>query len=310
MILLTGATGFLGSNLLKRLLNDGQDVCCIKRTASDCKRIEKVKNECIWYDSETDSIEQIFREFEIELVIHCATDYGRKESDYFKVYETNVFFSLKLLECAVEYGCKYFINTDTFFTKMIDYLWMDDVPLYRDTYLKSKYLFTHIAKDGLDKWDIAFINLQLEHIYGPDDGEGKFVSFLLENLQKGTDQIELTKGEQIRDWIYLDDAVEAYIAVIHNRKKFTGGQFHQLGVGTGVGTSLREFAETAKRVTNSKANLLFGAKDMKHGELSCSKADNLELFSLGWEPEYNIEDGIKAIIKSKNSQEEQSVTSG
>ncbi|MCI8992068.1 MAG: NAD(P)-dependent oxidoreductase [Eubacterium sp.] len=301
MILLTGATGFLGSNLLKKLLDDGQEVCCIKRNKSDCRRIEKVKNACVWYDLETEPAERIFQDHKIELVIHCATDYGRNEADYFKVYQTNVFFPLKLLECAVKYGCKYFINTDTFSVKMIDYLWRDSMPLYRDTYHKSKYLFTHIAKDYLDKWDIAFINLQLEHIYGPDDGEGKFVSYVLDNLQKCADQIELTEGKQIRDWIYLDDVVEAYTAVVNQRQKFAKGKFHQLEVGTGVGTSLREFVETAKKVTNSTTKLLFGAKSMQHGELPCSRADNRKLTELGWQPGYNIEDGIRAILKSKNN---------
>lgn len=296
MILLTGATGFLGSNLLKRLMEARFDVCSIKRMSSSLHRVEEVIDCCKWYDWQPGIIKQIFKDNPIRIVIHCATNYGREDSEYFNVYQTNLFFPLEILEYAIKYGCKYFINTDTFSVKEIDCIWKDGKKPYKGVYTTTKYLFTHIVRDQIEKWDISFINFQLEHLYGPKDGEKKFVGFLLKQLQENVKELELTEGTQIRDWIYLEDVLDAYITVIRQISNFKSRAFHQIEVGTGNGSSVREFVEIAKSLTNSSTELLFGKKELHHSELSCSFADIHVLQSLGWHSKYRIEDGIKKIL--------------
>ena len=100
----------------------------------------------------------------------------------------------------------------------------------------------------------------------------------------------------MRDWIYIDDVVDAYICVLNNIKIMESG-YHSFEVGTGEMTSLRDFVISAKEITNSKTKLCFGETAIKNGELMRSCADVTELCGMGWKPQYNIEKGIQKILR-------------
>lgn len=297
MILLTGATGFLGSNLLKRLLDAGYQLCCIRRSTSDCTRINKYMDACIWYDIDKLDIDYIFCNHPINVVIHCATDYGRDGSECIKVYQSNLSFPLILLDCAQRHGCQLFINTDSFFTRQASNLWREGREPYMATYTKSKYLFICVVKEEIEKRGVPFINMQLEHVYGLGDRKDKFVSFLLENLLRNTKRLELTSGSQMRDFIYVEDVLDAYLEVLKNIKKFNDSKFYQFEVGTGNAVSLRRFAEKAKELTGSVTELAFGQKPDARNEVVYSCANNGALMELGWKPQFDIANGLKKLIK-------------
>lgn len=297
MILLTGATGFLGSRLLRELINEKYEVICIKRSTSNCSRVQDMLSLCKWHDDDKDDMEGLFRDNEIDTIIHCATNYGRNPEEYIEVYESNLAFPLRLIKYALKFECRYFINTDTFFVREIKNLWKNNEHIYMNAYVKSKYVFTNIVKDQIDAFGLAFINLQMEHIYGPDDGKGKFVNYLMKNLMENVTAIELTEGKQKRDWIYIEDAISAYIVILKKRKVFAPGAYYNFEVGTGVETSLREFAETLKKLTNSTTRLEFGKREMNPYELQNSCANNKDLCRLGWRPCYDIQSGMVAMIK-------------
>lgn len=297
MILLTGATGFLGSKLLETLICKQHGVICMKRSTSDLSRVRKLITQCKWIDIDKEGIETVFQKYYIETIIHCATSYGRKPEDYFEVYKGNVDFPITILECAIQHGSRYFINTDSFFVKIIDSLWKKNGRLYMDAYVKSKYIFTNIVKDYVEEMNLAFINLQLEHIYGADNGTEKFVDWLVRNLLQNVPAIELTEGKQLRDWIYIEDVVSAYLTILEKRAIFQAGRFYQFEVGTGKATSLREFVELAKELAHSTTKLDFGKRQLNRNELEKSCADNSELCKLGWEPSYNIASGLAQILE-------------
>lgn len=112
-ILLTGATGFLGSHLLNALLENSYEVVILKRSFSNTKRIESLLPRVKSYDIDLVDLEDVFNENKIETILHTATNYGRDGSSFFDLIQTNVLFPVKLLELAVKYNIKNFINTDT-----------------------------------------------------------------------------------------------------------------------------------------------------------------------------------------------------
>lgn len=299
MVLLTGATGFLGSRLLKKLVEEDYEVICTRRALSDMARVSEVCERVKWFDTDKENMDTLFRRYDIDLIIHCATNYGRSDADYFKAYEANLVFPLHLIQCAQKYECKYFINTGTFFARELDYVKDRKERVYMDAYVQSKDMFVRIVRNHMEKLCLAFINLQMEHIYGSDDGRGKFVNYLVGCLADNVPEIELSDGEQTRDWTYIDDAVFAYLAVLNHLPQFQPGNFYHFEVGTGMETSLRTFAQLVKEKLNSTSVLEFGKYQMNEKELKSSCADHAELCRLGWKPQYDIRRGIEQMIKGQ-----------
>jgi len=211
-ILLTGGTGFLGSNLLKKLLSLDYNVILLKRSFSNTHRIDDVLSDIKCYNIDQIDLTTVFKDQSIDIVLHCATDYGRKKTSPLQIIEANLILPLKLLQLGKENGIKCFINTDTILDKRINH------------YSLSKSQFMDWLKTY--KENIVCINLALEHFYGPGDDKTKFVSYIFDCLLNNVNNIELTKGDQKRDFIYIDDIVDAFITVISNVSNTVNGFFH------------------------------------------------------------------------------------
>ena len=98
---MTGATGFLGSSLVKQLLNDGYEISILKRSTSDLFRLKGYENQIKTFNIDEISIEHCLEEVQPNIVLHCATDYGRKNVDPSSIIEANLILPLKLLEVCV-----------------------------------------------------------------------------------------------------------------------------------------------------------------------------------------------------------------
>ena len=111
-ILLTGATGFIGHNLVKNLLNSGYIVYCIVRSGSNISNIDKNANLFI-YDGDIDSIISFCKEKKFDGIIHLASFFlsSHKKEDLCGLIESNIKFGTELLEAAKITDVKWFINT-------------------------------------------------------------------------------------------------------------------------------------------------------------------------------------------------------
>ena len=115
-ILLTGVTGFLGSHLARVLVGCGYDVIGIKRKESDVFRLVDI-NDKITYIDVDNGVEELFKNCNIDIIIHAATVYGNGMESVSDIITANVLLPLRLLEKAIEQGSCAFVNTDTFFLK-------------------------------------------------------------------------------------------------------------------------------------------------------------------------------------------------
>ena len=115
VILLTGATGFVGSHLLKTLTVIGYRVIIILRNNSSTARISSFLGSVIVYNIDHVPLDSVFKENPIDIVIHLATHYGRKGESISAIAQTNLIFGLNLLDEALAHGVSLFINTDTFY---------------------------------------------------------------------------------------------------------------------------------------------------------------------------------------------------
>jgi len=289
-ILLTGATGFLGSHLAKALLIAGYELVALKRKSSTLRGMQSIVSDIAFFDIEELDFAQLFRDCgKIDIIIHTATCYGRNNESVSEVFTANTEFPLRLLEAGNQAGVEMFFNTDTILDK------------YLNLYSLSKNQLLQWGKFFSMHRKIRFGNIRLEHFYGPCDDPSKFSAYIINSCLNNVPEIKLTQGEQKRDFIYIDDVVSAYVVLLENMDKFNGS-FVEFDVGSGHSVSIREFAETVHRLTASKTHLAFGALPYREGEVMHSEADISDLVALGWQCRFDLETGLKHVVEQERGQ--------
>lgn len=291
-ILLTGGSGFLGSNILKKLLFNKYNVIVLVRKTSDLYRI-KDESDCLklfYVNNELDNLSELFQIHEIDTIIHTATEYGRGTL-VSSVFMTNFIFPVKLIEEGSKKGLQYFINTDSFFGKEI---FVSSSYLNHYT-ISKKYLLLYL--NSCDK-ELKVINMRLEHIFGEFDSNSKFVTNILHQLLNETPEILLTEGTQKRDFIYVADVVEAYLKVIKHIDEIENLAEFEIGYGESI--SVREFVQDMLEISGSNSILKFGALPSREGEIQNSIANVAKLREIGWKPKYDLKSAISKVVEMEN----------
>jgi CDP-paratose synthetase len=289
-ILLTGGTGYLGSHLAFSLLSSGHRVAVLKRKDSDLSRIKVFASSLIFFNVE-DGLDKPFHILgKVDSVVHTATCYGRLGQTSLEVFEANMVFPLKLLHVAINYGVDSFYNTDTFFNTT------NEQNLFKSSYTLSKHQFNEWGRSLGSAGIVKFINLRLEHLYGPLDGAHKFSMYIVRSCLRNVPEIRLTNGEQKRDFVHVSDVVRAIICVLEMGPKL-GLSYHEFGIGSGHAVSVREFVNLVHRLTNSRSTLLFGALADREDEIMHSHADTSLLQKGGWSCQMSLEQGLRQTIE-------------
>ena len=215
-ILITGGSGFLGSSIINELSKKKFKFYYLIRKKSNLIRINKFKkNIKIFYNDK--NIENLFKKRKIDLIVHCATNYGTNDTDISNIVQSNLLLPLKLLFLAKKYKVKAFINTDTILKKNISF------------YTLSKFQFNEWFKAYSNH--LYCCNVKIEHFFGPRDNLTKFVIYLIVNILRKK-RISLTHGNQKRDFIFINDVVRAFEKIIlHASKKKKGQDTFEIGTG-------------------------------------------------------------------------------
>ena len=232
-VVLSGASGFLGSHLTRALLKAGCDVTILTRKSSNLDRISDILSRLRNIQLDRHSIDCAFSGARVDAVIHVACNYGRRGESFEETLQTNLFLAVRILAAAIRADAAVFINTDTTLPQMLN------------PYALSKHQF--IEWLGLQSGLIRTVNLRLDQMYGPGDDVTKFVPWLLRQLVDGVEFIPLTLGEQLRDFVHVDDVVRAYV---HFLKTPPIARFSTFDVGTGRLTSLKQFVNLSKTEVN------------------------------------------------------------
>jgi len=278
-MLITGATGFLGSCLARRFV-DYYNVVIIKRSFSDIRRIKDIYDDLIVYDIDKIKLNQIFYENKIDIIVHTATSYGRRKESLEQIVSTNVLFPLKLLELGILYKVNQFVNTDTAAVSNLN------------PYALSKNHFLDWLK--IKSTDIDVVNIKLEHFYGPNDDKSKFITYLIKKMILN-ETIDLTSGMQKRDFIYIDDVVNAYFIIL--KSNTIKDNYIEFELGSGNQISIKDIVIKIHELVKSKSRLNFGAISYRNNEIMTSNSDISKLIDLGWKPMVSLTDGLLTTIK-------------
>lgn len=211
-VLVTGANGFIGSWLVKKLIKENINVyAVIKSEQSDISSIEKSDQIKIIY-CDLDSISELHKKLkgiEIDTVYHLAWDGvgGNKRSDY-HIQLNNVKTACDCMNSAAKLGCKRFLCAGTITEKIAEKILSLDTAAENNIYAISKCTTHNMLKVLSRKLGIQLVWMQLGNAYGPYNTCGNIVNYILEEFEKGNTP-EFTSGEQPYDLIYVEDLVKA-----------------------------------------------------------------------------------------------------
>mgnify|MGYP003809611877 CR=1 FL=1 len=296
-IMVTGATGFIGSHLIEYLVKDGvNEISIIKRSSSNIWRIREHIDTIKSYDVDKKDITKIVEEDKPEMIIHLATFYKKNHAfeDISSMISSNIEFPTKILEAMVLVGVKYFINTGTFFEKNYDVSFSNPLGVGKpvNLYASTKLAFEEMLKFYTFNYDIKAITLKLFSPYGYKENSYKLIPYLIRSIMNG-EKVGLTQGEQLLDFTYVKDIVSAYINSI---KYITcmKENYQDFEVGTGTPHTVREVAEILSEISGIDSNLEWGAIPYADNEIFYSKADISKTMNcLKWKPKYSLGEGLQ-----------------
>ncbi len=306
-VLVTGATGFVGYNLVSRLLEVNYDVYILDLKSVgdlDSTMLRPYKNRIkriFWEDIENSDIKtEDGRDIgEIDYCIHLAS-YGVNPNDnnFDKILEGNIKLLQNILKFCKKIGIQKLINTGSGFeygNKGNKKITEEDLPDPESLYGAAKSSALLFGKIRAKELGINMVTLRPFNIFGIGEGKGRLLPFVFERL-KNNEEIDLTPGEQVRDYLYIKDVAEAYVKVL--QCELFDNEVYNICSGKGV--SVKELLEKVADIVGIDEGLLkFGAKKYRENEAMYIVGNNSKFKDkTNWEPRYSLSDGIAEMYQN------------
>ena len=293
-ICVTGGAGFIGSHLVDRLIKEGHRVQVIDNLSSGLREFVNPKAEFVELDIRDTKILDVFQDFQPDYVFHEAaqTVVGESMVNPTEDCDINLMGLLNLLQASVKVGVKKFLMPSS----AAVYGDLETLPLTEELQgiPRSCYGLTKLTTEGYlriyeESFGLPYICYRYANVYGPrqgNGGEGGVISIFCEQVAKGETLVVYGDGTQTRDFVYVDDVVEANLLGL--RDDVTG----VINVSTGTGISLNDLMNTLEEITNTTINREYQEPrigDIKHSLLSTEKASKV----LGYAPTWSLRDGLE-----------------
>ena len=297
-ILVTGGAGFIGSNIVDALVENGHDVVVVDNLYMG--RLKNLNPKAKFYllDLQAAEISKLFALEKFDVVYHEAAQMDVRRSVENPVFDAsvNVLGTLNILQNAVQTGVKkvIFASTGGAVYGEQDYFPADEehptrpVSPYGITKLTvEKYLFFYKLTYGLEHVILRYAN-----VYGPRQnpfGEAGVVAIFIEKMLTGGQPIINGDGKQTRDFVYVGDVVRANLLAL----EYPGSNTFNVGTGkeTDVNTIFRELNKIIGQ------NLPEKHGPAKEGEQQRSVIDYSKIKNaLGWKPEITLEEGLRKTV--------------
>ncbi|MGC9124155.1 MAG: NAD-dependent epimerase/dehydratase family protein [Thermoplasmata archaeon] len=297
-ILITGATGFIGSNLTHYLIESGEkDIHIFIRKNSNLWRIKDIIQKLNVYEVDLlnkEKLKKVIYEIKPDLIFHNAA-YGvthRSQQDIDLLINTNFIGSVNLLNILKELGFKSFINAGSSFEYGLlskEYE-EDDLPNPIDVYGVTKLAFTNYCRMLSLTEGLPIVTLRLFSTYGYYESPLKLIPYLIINMLKNN-EIILNTPYAKRDFIFIEDVIDAFIKTAEKIQKIPNGTI--IDIGSGNEYNVLEVFEILNNIMGSKSNYKLSdnylLKDKSHiWKAKIKKAKEI----IDWEPKYNLEEGL------------------
>jgi len=295
-IVITGATGMIGSAIVRCALEQGIDVLCIiRKDTSRFGNLPKSERLKIVY-ADISEYAQLDIKGSYDVFYHLAwIKTSAASRDDVDTQVDNIQYTLDAVHFAKHLGCKKFIGAGS----QAEY-GIVSKPLKSDTpvnpesgYGIAKYAAGKLSRLLCSQLGLQFNWVRILSVYGPHDGLNSLIMYTIHELQAGHSP-EFTKCGQIWDYLYCDDAAKALLAI---GKNGVDGKTYPLG--SGGKKKLSKYLEIIRDIIAPEIVLQLGKKEYYPHQPMYLCADISELTSdTGWKPQISFEEGIRNIISS------------
>lgn len=291
--LVTGTTGYIGSNLTKRLVAEGWDVHIVVRTNTRLDALDPIHPLITVHrhDGSTRGMIQLVGDARPDVVFHLASLFlaQHRPEDVEALISSNLLFSTQLAEAMAANQVKHLINTSTSW-QHYENAEYNPVNLYAAT----KQAFEDILAYYIDAHGLRVMTLALFDTYGPDDPRPKLFH-LLNKAAKSGEPLDMSAGEQMIDLVYIDDVVEAYLLAAKRLLEGKVSQHETYAVSSGHPLPLKELVQLYAEVTKQTVNVNWGARPYRYREVMVPWSRGVAI--VGWMPRIKLIDGLRGISK-------------
>ena len=292
-ITVTGGAGFIGSHLVDRLIEDGHTVQVIDNLYTGNKKFVHSKAQFIELDIRDPKLYSVLEEFRPDYIFHEAaqTEVSTSMSDPMLDCDINLMGLINLLNAAVKLDIKKFLMPSS----AAVYGNLDTLPLNEEMignpssfYGLTKLTTEHYLRIYHEAFGLPYICYRYSNVFGPrqgNGGEGGVISIFAKAIVQDSPIIIYGDGKQTRDFIYVDDVVEANIL----------GMQHQVtgiyNVSTGISSSVNLLVDEFRNISGKDIEVVYDKPrlgDIRDSVLATDKSEKGLLFTA----KYNLHDGL------------------
>jgi dTDP-glucose 4,6-dehydratase len=319
-ILVTGGAGFIGSHLVRLLVNKypayhiiNMDVLTYAGNLENLKDIEHKENysfvKCDICDY--DKVKQVFVDYQIDSVIHLAAEshVDRSIKDPFSFAQTNVMGTLSLLQAAKEYWngkftgkLFYHVSTDEVYGSLENTGYFTEKTSYdpHSPYSASKASSDHFVRAFSDTFDLPIVISNCSNNYGSYQFPEKLIPLFINNIVNNKLLPVYGKGENVRDWLFVNDHARAIDVIFHKGKlgdTYNIGGFNEWKNIDLIKVMIKTVDRMLGRDEGSSDKLITYVKDRAGHDLRYAIDSSKLKNELGWEPSLQFEEGIEKTVK-------------
>lgn len=296
-ILITGATGVIGQVLTERLLAAHYTVSVVVRNLEKSHRLFSDRVTHVVFDGE--NFTENLPLCRPDIVIHLASHSTSKDNkaSIVTLIDSNILFLSLLLDALRNTPLKLFVNAGSFSEFHQNNGAVDPTYFYSATKTASRFIIDYFSKIN----DFMFINAVLYTVYGRKGEHKKIMDYMTDAIGSPC-PIPMSEGYQILDFVHIDDVIHFYLLLIEKYNTLSS-TYHEYHIGTGVGTSIRELAQTVGEITGISPTIAWNAVPSRKRDTLIATADTHNVYNeLGWKANVTLESGIHRYMREEGKE--------